>query len=153
MTHFLTCLRIYQKQTFWPSFMIIRLKMWPLERTQGKKLTTDDAWRTQHYHNSSLRAKNTGSPGKGLILYHTILSFKDPEMDSLLAFPPFPRMFSTLSKKSSFQQIKICLLQIYAFILNHYKILLFGTDQLVQNVDLLILSKWGLINLGKKKSP
>ena len=33
--------------------MIIELKMWPLEHTQGKELTTDDQ-PTQRNHNSSL---------------------------------------------------------------------------------------------------
>ena len=37
--------------------MTIRLKMWPLERTQAKKLKTDDPRRTQHYHNSSGKLK------------------------------------------------------------------------------------------------
>ena len=48
--------------------------MWPLERTQGKKLTTDDAQRTQHYHNSSLAQVSSKCwlPG----------------------FSPFPTMFS-----------------------------------------------------------
>ena len=40
--------------------MIIGLKMWPLEWTQGKKLMTDDAQQTQHYHSSTLSTKCSG---------------------------------------------------------------------------------------------
>ena len=35
MTHFLNLFEILSRQTCWPSFMIIRLKMWLLELTQG----------------------------------------------------------------------------------------------------------------------
>ena len=35
MTHFQTRPRFYKIKTPWPSFMIIGLKMWPLEHTQG----------------------------------------------------------------------------------------------------------------------
>ena len=36
--------------------MITGLKMWPLERTRGKKLKMDDTRRTKHYHKCSLWA-------------------------------------------------------------------------------------------------
>ena len=37
---------ILSRHTFRPSFMSVRLKMWPIERTQGKKLMTDDTQQT-----------------------------------------------------------------------------------------------------------
>ena len=66
--------------------MISGLKMWPLEFTQGKKLTTDDARRTRHNHNSSLSTLCSGKLTKWYI--STILK--------LLSANPFNLVWSTI---------------------------------------------------------